>query len=466
MDLLGEAEASVLSGIYVKQHIRESGVLYSEYDDQNGREAVRRLEVAGYVVSDRFYKFLTLRCTESGAKLASSRIREFLELQHDHLRTEMSRIPQKVCRFLVSDCLASKSSWPTEKKDYFFALDWRQFPLQDQRVWDYSLMLFSFLERESKTVPLAARTRNYVSTGGGALRDEEFTFPPETTTELSRLLIIDSGLSLDESRPFRVAQFLTDVAPYLTPESQMDVREFVWQKLSALSLKEGDIAAMINDELTKDGVCSEWKGLYTAKLPFLVFDGTALRMYVRRSLVAPGVDRLVKFDLAGQEEVQARLAGGITADVLPFSSSQGGGSELKTTIEMFREIAMLEVALRELIETRLRTAFGKEWVLQLPPAISSAWDQKRKEDEKASLEPEQDPIKYADFSDYAEILTSKKFRSLFQDKFGDIEKTKVALNEIKDGGRNRVMHLRTITDESYYTTSRWIRWTKDQLAKS
>lgn len=77
MNSVEEVEAEVLTQIYAKQHIRRSGVLASEYDEPDGRRAVGRLEEAGYVVSDRFYRFDTIRCTDAGSKLASNRIREF-----------------------------------------------------------------------------------------------------------------------------------------------------------------------------------------------------------------------------------------------------------------------------------------------------------------------------------------------------------------------------------------------------
>ena len=54
-----ESEANVLSHIYVKQNVRSSGVLASEFEVPSLRKSVGKLEDGGLVVPDKFYRFET-----------------------------------------------------------------------------------------------------------------------------------------------------------------------------------------------------------------------------------------------------------------------------------------------------------------------------------------------------------------------------------------------------------------------
>jgi hypothetical protein len=455
---LDEAEVSVLSEVYAKQYVRSSGALASDFNDPVKQNYLLRLRERGLVSLGKFYRFDTLRCSDSGHGIAAKRLAGYFEALQLEFKTKLRRIPSKVYRFLVFDCIGSGSTWPAQKQSYYL-FDWRQFPFSDSRVQEFTAKFFSILEEESETIPILGKTLNYVSTRGGEIRDVEYVFPPETMSALQAVSEVRSGLSLDDSRLFRIVQFFSNVAPYLTKnglpvKGSTDVREFVWQRLTSLDLREEDIIPLVS-ELSRNKVCSPWSGLYASRVPFTIDDPTGLKIYLSNNIAKRAVDGLLaRQDGATMEwedrKDQPQLV--VTAD-----------SEFRRETELFREIAMLEFALRELIETRLTKAFGNKWDEVLPTSISASWAERKKNDLRDSFEPEENIINYADLLDYGEILTCSKFRSIFQDMFADAEKTKVALRDI-NSGRNRVMHHRTITDQVYVVTYHNLNWIKSRLS--
>jgi hypothetical protein len=445
-DLKGE-DLDLVSEIYIKQHIdNRSAVLASDFGDR--KERVSSLIAFGFAVGSRFYRFDTLHCSPRGAKLAKEQIGQNIRNHKRAIESEIDQIPPRLVDFFVWDCLKDKSSWSSAKTPYLF-FDWRQLPLTDDRVWTQCLKLFSILEKYR----LSMRTSDYVSTRGGELRGIEFAFPPETYSLLCEISPNRGGLTVKESRPFRLAYLLSDIGPYLTSTAPQDVREFIWQKLNTTALTEADLAQVFS-ELSKDGITSEWRGLLSSRIPFEIRDQVAFKIRLDSLLVKPSVEELLK-----AEKVVVPASKQTTQIITSIDDSTLGRS-----IELYRQIVALESTLRELIKRKLKTQFNEEWQSQIPAEIVEAWKRKERDDLKESLEPERELINYADFSDYAQMIA--RFKNLFHDVFPNNEGAVERLNMINNICRRRVMHIRTISDEVYYSSMLLIRWVKDQLQKA
>lgn len=443
--LKGE-DLNLISEIYIKQHIgNRSAVLASDFEDR--KERVSSLTAFGFVIRDRFYKFDTLQCSPTGAKLAKEQIGQNIRNRRRAIEAEIDQIPPRLLDFFVWDCLKDKSSWFTAKTSYLL-FDWRQLPLTDDRVWTQCLKLFSILEKYG----LSMRTSNYVSTRGGELRRIEFAFPPETYSLLSEISPNKEGLTVEESRPFRLAYLLSDIGPYLTSTAPQDVREFIWQKLNTSALTEADLAQVFS-QLSKEGITSEWRGLLSSRIPFEIRDQVAFKIKLDSLYVKPSIEELLK-----AEKVVMPASKQTTQVITSIDDSTLGRS-----IELYRQIVALESTLRELIKRILKTQFNEEWQSQIPTEIVDGWKRKERDDLKESLEPEQELINYADFSDYANII--RNFKDIFRDVFPDNGRVVVELTRINDIGRRRVMHFRTISDEVYHNTMHSIRWVKEHLQK-
>lgn len=441
---LSSDDARTLSEIFVKQYIRNGGVLASDFENQI--DSVSRLVDSRLVLRDRFYRFDTLRCTFAGSELAKKQIEEIIHNHRQEVEASISQIPPRLLRFFVGDCLKDRSSWFTAKLPYIF-FDWRRIPLADDKVWTQSLKLFSTLEKYR----LSMRTSNYVSTRGGELRETEFAFPLETYFLLCEISN-NEGLTAEESKGFRVAYFLSDIAPYITSAASSDVREFIWQKLNTSGLTEADVAQVLT-KLSKNAVTSEWYGLMSPKMPFEIRDQVGFKVGVDSVLIKPSIAELL-----GTRPIVSQRPSKEEQTVLTIDDSMLGRS-----VELYRQIIALESTLRELVKQKLKTEFSEDWRSQIPSQIVNEWKRKERNDLNESLEPETELINYADFSDYAQIIA--KFKSLFRDVFPDNERTVVELNRINNIGRRRVMHIRTISDVVYYNTMYSIQWVKDQLQK-
>ncbi len=440
IDLDGEY-IKLIYEIYIKQHIRDgTGVLTTEFDDR--KERVSGLISSGFIVKGRFYKFETLQCTETGIQMARKQIDQIINKEMQSMKGQIENIPPRLLDFFIYDCLGDRLYWPIEKRRYLF-FDWRQIPLDDDRVWTQCLKLFTILEEYG----LSIRTQNYVSTRGGEFRDKEFVFSPETITLLRQISLRKEGLTVEESKRFRLAYLLSDITPYITSATPPDVREFIWQKLNTNALTEADLAQSLN-QLHNDRIVSEWRGLLSSKLPFEILDQTGFKIQLDSLLIKPSVEELFKFQRVVQYSSTIR-------SLIPVDDF------LKKYEDLYVQIVTLEDALRKLIKQKLTAQFNGGWQGQIPSQIVEGWKRKEKDDNNESVEPEKELINYADFSDYAQIIG--KFKKIFHDVFPDIERAVVELNRINNLGRKRVMHFRTISDEVYHIAMQSIRWVKDRL---
>jgi hypothetical protein len=130
--------------------------------------------------------------------------------------------------------------------------------------------------------------------------------------------------------------------------------------------------------------------------------------------------------------------------------------------EMFNELAQFELEMRIFITKTLRAFYSDNWVKQaIPKAIREDWRTKKENDIKQGRIPESNPINYADFSHYRDIILHnwKIFSIYFEDK----EKLRVRLDDINNLCRIVTMHTRSLTDDEIGMGKVSIRWLRSKM---
>jgi len=130
--------------------------------------------------------------------------------------------------------------------------------------------------------------------------------------------------------------------------------------------------------------------------------------------------------------------------------------------EMFNELTQFELEIRTFITKTLRTVYSDNWVKQaIPKSIRDDWRTKRENDIKQGRIPEFNPINYADFSHYRDIILYnwKTFSKYFEDK----EKFRVRLDDINNLCRIVTMHTRSLTDDEIGMGKVSIRWLRSKM---
>lgn len=132
---------------------------------------------------------------------------------------------------------------------------------------------------------------------------------------------------------------------------------------------------------------------------------------------------------------------------------------------MRNEIADLEVEMRSFIERTLQGAYSHNWIrLAIPKAIRDDWQQKRESDVKQGKIAETDPINYADFSHYKDIILHNW--KLFSEYFEDKERFRIKLEDLNSLCRTITMHARTIDDDEIGASRIVLRWLKSRMTTS
>ena len=153
-------DTDLLLEVYLKQHVRDEGVLIIVFAEKS--VDIASLVESGYVLQDNYYRFETLKCSETGITKAQEFLLSSLEKKAGAVKEALIEIPMKLSKFLVGDCISRQSTWPTERTDKPLP-DWRSLPFSDNRIWDAIFKILSVLEKHR----LISKTRGYVSTRGG-----------------------------------------------------------------------------------------------------------------------------------------------------------------------------------------------------------------------------------------------------------------------------------------------------------
>jgi hypothetical protein len=130
---------------------------------------------------------------------------------------------------------------------------------------------------------------------------------------------------------------------------------------------------------------------------------------------------------------------------------------------MFSEISAFENEIREFIYEKIKDLALDLWYNDaIPKPIKENWKRRKEDDLKEGKLPEANPLKYADFSDYKEIIFYR-WNATFHKYFKDKEKLRVYLDDLNNLCRKATMHNRTISKDEIGSARICIRWLKSRM---
>jgi hypothetical protein len=132
-------------------------------------------------------------------------------------------------------------------------------------------------------------------------------------------------------------------------------------------------------------------------------------------------------------------------------------------ILMFGEISAFENEMRDFIFECVKDLTPDLWHNEaIPKVIRGNWKERKEDDEKEGKPPETNPLKYADFSDYKEIIFNR-WNPTFSKYFRDKDKLRVYLDDLNNLCRKTTMHNRTITKDEIGVARVNIRWLRSRM---
>ncbi|MDQ1280379.1 MAG: hypothetical protein QG670_1642 [Thermoproteota archaeon] len=284
-------ENELLIKIYIGQNIRNEGVLESTFSisaDEHNNLVNKKLIWVNHWYSH--YLYLT---TSNGSEISRSLINKRIEFNKEKIKDFLATFSPRLVGFLINDYLAKSLDFPENMPEYISEswLDpWKAIILKDARIWSKRTDILSKLEE----LGLCIRTKNYVSTRGGELRESRYVIPPEIRKLL--LEITPSyGLTEEENRNCRLNYFLVEnVFWWLDWPSIEETRKRYIDEMQRLNINESDVKAVI-DKLTKEGITDQYNGITVTNVePFIIKDRISYQFSLKNLLIEPIVTNLLE----------------------------------------------------------------------------------------------------------------------------------------------------------------------------
>ena len=431
-------DQEILLKIYIGQNIRKEGILQSEI---YGHKQIQKLLSRGLIIEKHWYRnqFLTTdEGSELGKKLAMERIRN----KEEELQNMLGDIPPKALGFFVKRHISKELAFSTEKPRWSYT--WEDHILADNRIWILWDRLFSILD----SLGLCVKTHDYVSTRGGELRDLCYVISPE----IRELLVsqnIPHAFTQDQTETLRLFSLLIAALRIIGSNDVDYARQHYYELLKAHSITERQVAGIVNN-MSKNEITSEYRGLLSKKKPFDISDSNRFKIYLDKDLIEPAVKMLL-----GQK---GEIKEYVFKEHFPSLSKvkiKGGFLDTKERGEFYILVSDLEWQLREFIKEKL----GKGWNKKIEnefPNIVRCWNEKCKMETKWGIEPEKDLMNYADLGDYVQII--KQYSRMFSDADDDLSHIVTNLETWYVHGRNPVMHVRPVDQQKYFTTKSAVKF--------
>lgn len=167
--------------IYIGQNIREQGILRKDSFLKQKASVVQFLLDQKIVEEWRWYKFDVLTVAYKYMMPLKEIVEERLQSKKEEICSALQSIPEGLLSFFVFDYLTEDVSFSV-KKEWLF--DWRDILLENTTVREYKRNIFKVLIDHGFCV----RTRSYVSTRGGELRDAEYVISAEVRKFLVEII--------------------------------------------------------------------------------------------------------------------------------------------------------------------------------------------------------------------------------------------------------------------------------------
>ena len=423
----------VLLKIYIGQNINRSGILQSEIKE---KEQTKALLARGLIKENHWYldQFLA---TDKGSDIGKTLVKTRIEQHKDKLQIMLQEVPKKVLGFFIKRHISGKLVFETRKPRFVLIHSWEDYVLVNGRIW----ILWDRFLTSLVSVGLCVRTFDYVSTRGGELRDQYYVISPEIQEFLNRYAVSD--FTPRQESALRLYPFLLFTSRILDTDSIDSARQRYYELLRDHSITESQLPGIVND-MNKQQITSEYRGLLSENKPFDIKDFGRFRIYIDKNLIEPAVDILL--------ERRGKIKEYAIEEKIPSLSevkSELGILDYREQGNFYILVSSLERELREFIKKKL----GKGWIRRIEndiPSIIEDWKEKEKRDRRWGIEPEPDLLNYADLGDY--ILIVKKYKRLFTDGDEDLGDIMTHLKIWYNHGRNPIMHSRTVNKQKYFTT--------------
>jgi hypothetical protein len=167
--------------IYIGQNIRDQGILREDPFLKRKASVVQFLIDRRIIEERRWYKFDVLKVAYRYMVPLKGILERKLQGKEEELCSELRSIPEALLSFLVFEYLAEDVTFSL-KKDWLF--DWRDVLLENTTVKGHKKKVFQVLMNHGFCV----KTRSYVSTRGGELRDSEYVISAEVRKFLAEII--------------------------------------------------------------------------------------------------------------------------------------------------------------------------------------------------------------------------------------------------------------------------------------
>lgn len=271
---------SILAKIYIGQNVREQGVLSIDFRGNGKFDPVSILKEYSLVEEDKWYSHDVLKTTDEGEEAAREVVQERINEQINEISLSIN-YDGKIMSFLLYNYIGEGTSFPKHDQK---ARDWKRPLLEEDRVWYARNQLFeSLLEFE-----LAVEAHHYVSTRGGEKRETRYVISEEVREALRQQAWpeYEAGVDYDVKRKCEAYRLLKTAPNILDSENTEDSRERYWERLQDSSLDEEVIEEIIND-LSSEGVTTEYRGLLSDSLPFEIKNESGFQTALKKQLITP-----------------------------------------------------------------------------------------------------------------------------------------------------------------------------------
>jgi len=183
MSNLSEKELEIALYIYIGQNIRNEGILVQDPFLVKNEKIVKELENRGIIEEFNWYKHSLLRINYNENVNLSRIIEGKLNENKDILLESLNIIPLNLLSFFIHDYIENKMTFPLDKDWSYYG--WKSLILDNEKIQKYKIKFFNVLIKFGFSV----KTKSYVSTRGGELRDDEYVISTEIRDSLRRIMI-------------------------------------------------------------------------------------------------------------------------------------------------------------------------------------------------------------------------------------------------------------------------------------
>ena len=183
MSNLSERELEIALYIHIGQNIRNEGILVQDPFLVKNEKIVEDLENRGILEKFKWYNHNLLRINYNENVNLSRIIEDKLNKNKDMLLESLRIIPPNLLSFFIYDYIENDMTFPLDK-DWSYD-GWKSLILDNEKIQKYKGDFFDILIKFDFSV----KTKSYVSTRGGELRDEEYVISTEIRDSLRKMIM-------------------------------------------------------------------------------------------------------------------------------------------------------------------------------------------------------------------------------------------------------------------------------------